>query len=69
MDISSAILTKKQIAYGFSLQETEDFVFLIRGGEKLATYNSKTVTINKIREDADQFLNEQESGISYEGVI
>jgi len=66
MDISRSILTKEQQSFGFRLTETDEDFVVLTGDGKTLPYNSKTITINKIREDADQIIQESKNGISYE---
>ena len=51
-----AILTTEQRQAGLWLQEDEDFVYLRRGiSEVLATFNSKVVEVQAIREEASKY--------------
>ena len=54
--VFKAVLGKDLVAIGFSLKEDEDFAYLYQGSRLAATYNARTVTVERLREDARKEL-------------
>ena len=70
-NLLSAALSEEHKHIGkLYLVEDEDFVYIMRTGENIskAIFNSKTVTFAEIRYEADQVMNWDKSGISFERV-
>ena len=60
-----ASLTKEQKDFGLRLEEYEDFLFLMYGGKCEGKFSSHGATIEAIRKEADQVMNEAKSGIEF----
>jgi hypothetical protein len=67
--ILSHTLKKSHKDAGLYLKEDEDFLYLKRGNETLASFWSYTVTIEAIWEEADRQLNLLNSGIEFVEVL
>lgn len=75
MSILDSVLTKEQKGAGFWVRDWKGPYFysikelyLERNGEILVTYPYCTVTIDQIRHDADQILNWELSGVTFERI-
>ena len=65
-EILGKLLKPEHSAIGLTLEEDEDFVYLIKNGHTLAIFSSKNVTIQSIIQEADQHLEWSRSGITFE---
>ena len=60
------VLRQEHKDAGLYLIETEDFLFLKKKGKVLATFSAVGATIESIQHEADQILNWDRSGITFE---
>ena len=62
------ILTKEQQSAGFYLEQDDHTVYLMKSGqvEPLALFNATSVTIETLQWQAEQYLQAEKCGVSYE---
>ena len=58
MPALSELLTPEQREAGFQVEDDEDFVYLKREGETLATWLATRATAQAVRDEADRILAE-----------
>lgn len=66
--ILTKLLRQEHRDIGLTLEEDEDFVYLVRAGHTVATFSATGATIESIIREADQHLEWSRSGITFEKV-
>lgn len=65
-EILSKILKLEHRNIGLTLEENEDFVYLVKNGHTIAVFSSRGATIEEVLHEADQQLEWNRSGITFE---
>ncbi len=71
VSILQRVLTKEQREAGLFLREDDHFVFLMKRCQEkpLATWNAHKVEVQEILHEAQQYVEQEKSGVSFANMV